>query len=452
VKIDLYHLYRHLNFTNLAYPIVLGVLKGWAESDGWQAEVSIRRESQVNLSSDAEAVGFSVYTQTAAAAYRLARKLRQKGKIVIFGGPHFRGPDTYAEASPYCDVLVNSICEEQWRGLLRAVAEGKIRPNSRAPVLVVDRKKSFRYPSNLYETFRSHRWYQVPSVPTSLGCPYDCDFCSPYLRGRYLLREIEAIYNEVARIKGKTLWLCDATFGLNKRFTIDLMKAIAPLGKTAAVETPLAGLRDREVIKALAHGGVRWVAAGVETLSSRYAKHGAATPDDGLRDIIDCAHDCGIIMHGNFICGLDGDGPEVFDQVYRCYEESKLDAIMVSILTPYPNTELYHRLKMEGRIIDNNWEHFDKYHVVYQPKRMTVYQLIKGYIQLCQSLFNSKRIFRETFDLLKTKGLTIESAAAIGYKIGFMFDTPKKKRMLQQGQGSSLEMIAPMAGHTGYTT
>ena len=112
MKIDLYHLYRRFSLINLAYPIVLDTLKVWAESAGWQARAFVCKESAVDISSGANVVGFSVYTQTANATYRVAEKLRAAGKIVILGGPHFRGPQTFAEAVPYCDVLVSSICEQ----------------------------------------------------------------------------------------------------------------------------------------------------------------------------------------------------------------------------------------------------------------------------------------------------------------------------------------------------
>ena len=432
MRIDLYHLYRRLNLTNLAYPIVLDVLKVWAESAGWQTHVSVCKESMVDFSSDANVVGFSVYTQTAEATYRLAEKLRCRGKIVIFGGPHFRGPQTYLEAFPYCDVIVNSICELQWKKLLGGIAEGKIGPNRQRPLLVIDKERKFRYPREPFQAFNEKRWYQFPSIPTSLGCPYQCDFCSPFMKGEYVLREIDSIFNEAAQVLGKKMWLCDATFGLNKRFTTELMRALAPLKKKVAVETTLARLQDREIIKALALGGVKWITVGVETLSSRLAKHGSGILDDALRDVIHYAHDCGIIVQGNFICGLDSDGPEIFDQIYDCYQKSKIDAVMVNILIPYPNTALYHRLNKEGRIIDNKWEHFDKCHVVYQPKRMTIEQLITGYIQLSRCLFNTKLLFQESFGLFRSKRLTMEAAAAvIGHKIGFLLDNPRKERLLR---------------------
>ncbi|MDO8970658.1 MAG: hypothetical protein Q7U74_08220, partial [Saprospiraceae bacterium] len=179
MKIDLYHLYRRFSLINLAYPIVLDALKLWAESVGWQARASVCKESSADITSSTNVVGFSVYTQTANATYRLAEKLRSAGKVVIFGGPHFRGPQTYQEAVPYCDVIVNSISEQQWKKLLRAISVGKIGPNSQRPVLVTDKEKRFRYPIVPYQPHNNKSWFQFPCIPTSLGCPYACEFCSP---------------------------------------------------------------------------------------------------------------------------------------------------------------------------------------------------------------------------------------------------------------------------------
>jgi len=173
VKIDLYHLNRGFHFSNLAYPIILDVLKVWAESVGWQARVRVCEENGVDTGGSAGVVGISVYSRTAPAAYRVAEHLRKQGKIVILGGPHFRGPSTYKEASPFCDIIVSSICEAQWRRLLDDIARGRISPNRRKPRYIADTGSDFRYPNNFYEALGSRKWYQMPTVPTSIGCPYD---------------------------------------------------------------------------------------------------------------------------------------------------------------------------------------------------------------------------------------------------------------------------------------
>lgn len=433
MKIDLYHLYRHFEYSNFMYPIVLDVLKVWAESIGFEVRVSVCREADVNLSTDAHVVAISVYTQTAPAAYRLSEKLRQKGKVVILGGPHFRGRNCQ-EAFPHCDVVVDTICEEQWKNLLCNIAEGKIFPNRRQALYIDDKECRFRYPNNLYETFKSRRWYHIPSVPTSIGCPYDCEFCSAYLQGKYILRDIRTIYKEMAHIKGKLVFICDATFGLNKKFTVELMKAIAPLEKRIGVETTLVGLKDEELLNAMAEGGVKWISVGIETLSLKLNKHGRGNIEESIKKILDNVHERGMLVQGNFICGLDCDAPESFEHIYQYYKNSSLDLIIIDLLTPYPNTRQYYRLRREGRIIDTNWEHYDYRHVVFRPRRMTVDELIDGFIQLYRNITKVRFVYDKARQIYANSGITAHATAMISYNLFNKFDAVRKEKALRCNQ------------------
>jgi radical SAM superfamily enzyme YgiQ (UPF0313 family) len=215
---------------------------------------------------------------------------------------------------------------------------------------------------------------------------------------------------------------------------MELMKALAPLKKISVVETSVARMQDSEFIKALSLGGVKWVTVGVETLSEKLKKHGAGSLTDSLADIIQRAHDCGIAVQGNFICGLDCDGPESFDLIFDCYQKTKIDSFMLNVLVPYPNTALRRRMQNEGRIIDNNWEHYDNRHVVYQPKQLTVEQLANGYIQLTRSIYNTKQVITDSLGILKNNGATIGSAFAIGHKMSFLYDTLRKERAFRSGR------------------
>ena len=55
-------------------------------------------------------------------------------------------------------------------------------------------------------------------------------------------------------------------------------------------------------------------------------------------------------MNGCFILGLDGDTPEVFDDVLAFVRDSGLYEVQITFLTAFPGTPLYARLKREGRI------------------------------------------------------------------------------------------------------
>jgi radical SAM superfamily enzyme YgiQ (UPF0313 family) len=434
MQIDLYHLFRSFHFSKMAYPIVLDVLKVWAESRGWRARVSICKESAVDLSTDADAVGISVYSQTAPAAYRVAAALRRRGKIVILGGPHFRGSSTHREAEPYCDAIVTSVCEEQWGALLDDITEGRLVANRPTPLHVVDVGERFRYPTNFYQSLASRHWYQIPTVPTSIGCPYDCNFCSAFMQGSYRLRDVETIRNEVAHARPRMVIICDATFGLHKPFTIELMRALAPLRKKIAVEITIGRLKDPEVLDALALGGVKWLVVGVESLGLKMRKHGTVDLDDGFRRVIDGVHERGMLIQGNFICGLDTDGPESFEAIYRYYDRSRLDAIMMGILTPYPDTGLYRQLASEGRIFDTDWEHYDCHHVVYRPRRMTVDQLIDGYVELYRLVRQRRSVYREIAEGCRRRGFGLESGVMVANNLYQKFDSVKKERLLRANQ------------------
>ncbi len=441
MKIDLYHLHRSLNFSSVVYPIVMDVLKVWSASKGWEASVSICKDSRVDLETDADVVGISVYTQTATAAYRVSAELRRRGKIVVLGGPHFRGRSTLEEAAPYCDVIVSSLCEEQWRDLLDDVESGRLTAHQKTPLYVADGKNRFRYPENFLEAHRSRRWYQIASVPTSLGCPYDCDFCAAYMQGTYNLRGIETIRNEVAHAPGKVVFLCDASFGLKKKFAIDVMHALAPLKKKILIETTLARLRDVELLEALAAGGVKWIMVGIETLNLKLRKHGSAGAETSFAELIARARNLGMMIQGMFICGMDGDGPDSFDQIYEYCDRSDLDLPIVGILTPYPDTALYERLEREGRILDRNWEHYDGHHVVYRPKRMTVDQLIDGYLRLHRSLDNRRSLWREAIEHIRIRGVGQEAMVMFGHSIYRRLDSIQKTRMLRANRSRMPHLV-----------
>lgn len=432
MRIDLYHLYRQLHFTNFGFPHSLGTLATWAEEVGHELRVRICREKDVYLSTDADAVGISVYTQTAPAAFRLSRELRARGKIVVLGGPHFRGPDTYQEAARQCDAVVSSICREQWQSLLDKISSGRIRPGARPALFIADGESRFRYCEEWKGLSAHRRWYHLPTVPTSLGCPYNCSFCSPFMQGEYHPREVASVCREISRIDDRGIMICDATFGLNKAHTLRLMEAITPHKKKIIVETTAARLMDRDILRAMARGGVKWVIIGIESLAMNLKKHGAGNAVENILRAIGEARELDMVVQGNIICGLDSDGPESFEVIYDFYERSGLDLLMVGILTPYPNTQLYRDLLREKRIIDGNWEHYDGHHVVYRPRKMSTAELAEGYLQLYRSVSGLRAISRRTIGDILHRGLCLETFMPLAFRSYSWYDSHRKKRSLCQ--------------------
>ena len=391
------------------------------------------REEGIKFDTDAAAIAISVYTQTAPASYRISCRMRQLGKLVILGGPHFRS-SSCKEALPYCDVVVSTISREQWISLLCDIKAGRLEPGRPVAQIIRDDHNRFEYPQTFYETFKSQKWFQIPSVPTSIGCPYDCSFCSAYLQGRYKVRDLDTIHKELSYTNRRLVFLCDATFGLNKQFTMALMKRIGPLKKKILIETALARLRDRELLDALADGGIKWVSVGIESLSTKLGKHGGGNLCDSVHRAIDDLHAHGILVQGNFICGLDSDGPESFEQIYDFYRRSDLDLVIVDLLTPYPNTAQYDALVAEGRIIDNNWEHYDYRHVVYRPRQMRPEQLIDGFLELYRRITRPFFVLRKATQLYGRSEMNLEAMLMMSYNVFGRLDARRKERDLLQNR------------------
>ena len=117
----------------------------------------------------------------------------------------------------------------------------------------------------------------------------------------------------------------------------------------------------------------------------------------------------GITVNGCFILGLDGDDESVFDNVYRFIELTGLFDVQITVLTAFPGTPLYERLKAEGRLIEPEaWEKCTLFDVNYVPKQMTPERLHAGLkelaLRICDPAFvehRRQRFVRELHEGVK---------------------------------------------------
>jgi radical SAM superfamily enzyme YgiQ (UPF0313 family) len=99
----------------------------------------------------------------------------------------------------------------------------------------------------------------------------------------------------------------------------------------------------------------------------------------------------GITVNGCFILGLDGDTPEVFDDVLRFVRESGLYEVQVTFLTAFPGTPLHARLQREGRIIrERAWELCTLFDINFRPRGMSVAELQAGFLGLVKQLYSAE--------------------------------------------------------------
>ncbi|MDP1727469.1 MAG: radical SAM protein [Bacteroidota bacterium] len=207
--------------------------------------------------------------------------------------------------------------------------------------------------------------YIYSIIQYSRGCPYMCDFCDvTALYGRrprtksssQIIRELEAIATnkEVKLI----LFADDNLIGNKKTLKSDLLPALIEWriknnpGFFFATQLTINLADDDELMNLLLKAGFRHIFIGVETPDEEGLK--ASSKNQNLKrdqfTNIRKLHGAGFMIAGGFIVGFDTDTQTIFNKQVDFIQESGIPLPIVNILKAPPGTELYERIKKEGRL------------------------------------------------------------------------------------------------------
>ena len=115
------------------------------------------------------------------------------------------------------------------------------------------------------------------------------------------------------------------------------------------------------------------------------------------REIIRLLHRYGITIWGSFIFGFDEDEPAVFEETVAFAIEAKLFSVVFAILTPYPETPFYHRIKREGRLVQDRWwllERPEESAPHFIPKKMNGEVLREGWKRAWKEFYSFSSIMK----------------------------------------------------------
>ncbi|OGP55916.1 MAG: hypothetical protein A2Y65_04570 [Deltaproteobacteria bacterium RBG_13_52_11] len=298
-------------------------------------------------------VGITSSTKTAPRAYQIARAYRERGVPVVLGGVHPTAMP--AEALEHCDAVVVGEAEESWPRLIRDFQRGSLER--------IYRQEGFTPPEEIpparRDIYHSQDYFPIDSLQATRGCPYLCEFCSArrFFGGTYRYRPLDAVIAEVRSLRHKVIMFADDNIVGHPRYSQQLIEALIPLRKWWIAQASLAGLDDEEKIKLMAKSGCKGVLIGFESISEeniKAARKYQNRPADYLK-IVHNLHRHGIAVWASFMFGLDHDDKGIFERTVRFAIEAKFFSVVFAILTPYPGTALYERLKEEGRLTDERW-------------------------------------------------------------------------------------------------
>jgi radical SAM superfamily enzyme YgiQ (UPF0313 family) len=94
------------------------------------------------------------------------------------------------------------------------------------------------------------------------------------------------------------------------------------------------------------------------------------------------------------VFGFDQDTPDVFEATVEFARKAGVIMASFSVLTPYPGTPLFDRLKQEGRLVDPLWWMHDRRdgYPFFRPKLMTIEQLFEGWQSAWKGFYSGSSI------------------------------------------------------------
>jgi radical SAM superfamily enzyme YgiQ (UPF0313 family) len=349
---------------------------------------------------DFDLVGISSLSAQINEAYAIADLYRARGTKVVMGGLHVSGlPD---EAIEHADSVVIAGAEGIWPTVVNDAAIDKLRPRYAGATNHVFSPELYTLPRFDLLTGRD---YNRVTVQTSRGCPRSCEFCAASLRitDKYNQKPVDLVINEIQTAKKyfphPFFELADDNTFINRAWSKEFLKKLRHEEIHWFTETDVSIADDPELCDLLAESGCRQVLIGFESpegsdISGIDPMDWKAKQAPRYRQAIDALQSRGVSVNGCFILGLDSHSSDVFQNSLEFVRSSGLAEVQFTVLTPFPNTPLYHRLKRENRLLrETFWDSCTLFDVNFVPAKMSVEELERGL----------RWVFRETYSARETK-------------------------------------------------
>ena len=211
---------------------------------------------------------------------------------------------------------------------------------------------------NYYNGYLKHPYV---SLYTGRGCRARCTFClwPQTISGHsYRVRSTENVYEEMVRAtrlfpQVKEFFFDDGTFTDNQPRAMEIARKIKHLGITWSCNARVNVAKETLVV--LKEAGLRLLTVGFESGNQQIlnnVKKGIRI--EQAREFMKSAKELGILVHGAFILGLPGETAETIEETIRFALELDPYSIQVSLLAPYPGTEIYEEGIREGWIVQED--------------------------------------------------------------------------------------------------
>ncbi len=377
----------------------------------WQkrlVDLNVRRLKNADLDW-ADVVFFSgMIVQGPSMTEQIAR-CKRHGLRTVVGGPIASAQDpAIAEA----DHVVEGEAEELIAELAADLERGAARPHYKAA-----RLPDLTQVPLPHLRLASLRCYSAMAVQYSRGCPFTCEFCDIIeIYGRrprtktpeQVSAELEQIYQLGWR--GPVFLVDDNFIGNKKNVKILLPRLVEWMRNhkypfSLFTEASLNLAEDPDLLRLMREAHFTKVFLGIETPVAESLKETQKFQNlrKDLLESVRLIQSYGIEVMAGFIVGFDNDPPDVFERQIQFIRDAAIPLSMVGLLTALPNTQLWRRLKTEGRLLKYTLGNNTLADLNFIPK-MDTQELLAGYRKILETIYNPGEYFERALAFLSQLG------------------------------------------------
>jgi radical SAM superfamily enzyme YgiQ (UPF0313 family) len=398
-------IYEIANLPKLGLPLLAAIARNAYPDLDQRIYCELIRGVEVDwndvLSSDL--VCISTTTNTTIEGYAYAKKCRDAGIPVLFGGSHVTFMSQ--EALQHTDYVIrreghvgfaqfmewfrgdrNPDGLHEILGLSYLDSEGTQIDNPEAPMASGDDLDELPFPA--LDLLEGHERMVTHPIMMKWGCPYDCSFCSVIkMFGRKLrTRSVDNMMTELRMVNAASVFFYDDIFIVDKKQAKSLFHAMIDEGITPQWTAQIRADSiykskqtlepDHELLALMRDSGCYMVYIGFESITQEgLDSYNKKQTVEHITTSIKLLHDYGIRVHGMFVVGADTDTPETVRATVDFAIEHGVDTLQMMMLTTLPGTAFDTQMRAEGRVLTDDYSLYDGHHCIIQPKLMTPYQL-----------------------------------------------------------------------------
>ncbi|MFH0780004.1 MAG: radical SAM protein [Parcubacteria group bacterium] len=331
-----------------------------------------------------DVIGLTAMTFTLIDVVKVAKNAKQANPDVkiILGGPHVIIYPNETMNIPEIDFLVLGEGERTLKLLLDGIHDPRkligikgivFRDNNKiintGPADFVENIDSLPFPARhlvLYKKYFSvvSQKKPVTTMFTSRGCPYKCLFCNrPQYGKTFRMRSAKNVVKEMRLCQNmgiQEILIYDDTFGADRNRILDICSEIKKVGLNIAwdIRTRVDTV-DADILRALKNAGCERIHYGVEAGTQKILnilRKGITL--EQVENAFALTKKAGIQTIAYFMIGSPLETKADVLETVKLMKKLDPDYVHISVVTPFPATDLYRLALEEGIIGDDVWQKF----------------------------------------------------------------------------------------------